>query len=132
MADLTISTITVPNSQGDGSYTAGEAIAAGEVVYFDETTGKVFLAKCDDANRIGAIGFAVNTAAINQSVAVNASQVMTVNSAAISTLYFLSTTAGKIFLESDLSSTNYKVIMAIGSLVTALTPRIWGTGIQKP
>jgi hypothetical protein len=133
MAILSITSITVPSPAGDGQYVAGEAIAAGEVVYLDDELNKVFLAQCDVVADATVLGFAVNSAALGQSVSINESQVMTINAAATaSTLYFLSTTPGKLFLETDLVSTNGKSLVCVASDTSTLVPRIWNTGLLVP
>jgi len=135
MAELVITSCTVPLPLRAEFGTAGEAIDDGEVVYL-KSDGNLWLAKSGGTlAEAAAIGFAVGSAVAGQALFYNETQVMTINAvAAVSVLYFLASTPGKIELESDLAAggLEYKTLLATGSSTTTLIPKIWPTGVLKP
>ena len=79
---------------------AGEAIDAGEVVYLDPTTAKFLLADASTAPLARAVGIAVNSGIVNQTITVLVSGLLDVGDAltaeAVDEILELSDTAGKI------------------------------------
>lgn len=88
-------------------FTAGEAISAGEWVYIDIGDGKVYLADATDVEKL-ATGIALSTAAQNDSVAVQSSGEISLNSLTAGMRYYLSgdTPGAQIGTKPD-TSTQY-------------------------
>lgn len=147
MADQTITPADVSQVSPTPSlvwYVAGEAIDAGEAFYSDATDtvngkGKAKLARCNGtAEEADVEGFALNSAAAGQPVAghsttagaPSANKLLNVTSAAVGQSYVLSTTPGKVMLESDLATGNYVTYLATGATATRYSVAITATGIQ--
>lgn len=118
------------------TYTAGAAIAAGDIVYYDSTNNNVKLAQCDGtAAEAAAIGVALNAAATGQpvQVALSGSEV-TMGAAVYSAAgvsCFLSTSAGKT-MNTLPAITNYVTYIGWSLGTTSLKLAIHASGIQSP
>jgi hypothetical protein len=120
MADLTITPSAVSPVLVWKQLTlpAGEVIDAGEVVYIDPTTAKFLLADASVAGTARAIGIAVNSGIVGQTITVVVSGLVDLGNAltaeAIDEILELSDTAGKI--DDNLGGTVQK---AVGRVVPA-------------
>lgn len=109
--------------------TAGVAIAAGEVVYLNASTGLLGLADADaSAAAAAAIGIAVNSAAVGQPVKVLYEGTITNTGAIIKQgqTYVLANVAGDIAeAVSDLTEdTSYVTSLGIGQTTTSIKIKI--------
>lgn len=134
MTDLTI---TATNVVGDGSGkraqgTAGEAITAGQAVYFDTTVNKWKLADSDSATAAAktAGGIALNGAALNQPVTVQVEGDVTIGATLTKgTAYYLSETAGGIQPAADLGAGENVCQLGIAKSTSVLAVRIVAPGV---
>ena len=135
MTDLVITATSVV---GDGSGkraqgTAGEAITAGQVVYFDTTVNKWKLADSDSATAAAktAGGIALNGAALNQPVTVQVDGDVTIGATLVAgTAYYLSETAGGIQPAADLGAGENVCQLGIATSTTVLAVRIVAPGVS--
>ena len=107
MANLTITAANV--IQGSGAVTstgiAGVAVTAGQSVYLDTTDSKYKLADADATASVNESAIALHAAAADQPLTVQTGGTLAIGATiAIGSAYYVSTTAGSICLESDLSS----------------------------
>jgi hypothetical protein len=109
---------------------AGEAITAGQVVYFDTSVNKWKLADNNLAT-LGATkagGIALNGASLNQPVDVQTSGDITIGGTLVAgSAYYLSATAGAICPFADLVTTNSVCELGLAKSATVLS-----LGIQFP
>lgn len=134
MTDLTITATSVV---GDGSGkraqgTAGEAITAGQAVYFDTTVNKWKLADSDSATAAAktAGGIALNGAALNQPVTVQVEGDVTIGATLTKgTAYYLSETAGGIQPAADLGAGENVCQLGIAKSTSVLAVRIVAPGV---
>lgn len=134
MTDLTITAASVV---GDGSGkraqgTAGEAITAGQAVYFDTTVNKWKLADSDSATAAAktAGGIALNGAALNQPVTVQVEGDVTIGATLTrGTAYYLSETAGGIQPAADLGAGENVCQLGIAKSTSVLAVRIVAPGV---
>lgn len=134
MVDLTVTAASVlPGSnaavvQG----TAGEAIAAGKVVYQSSTTKKWMLADNDSATAEAKVpqGIALNGAALNQPVSVQKSGDITIGATLTpGTAYYLSSTAGGICPVADVAIGDNVVLLGLAKSSTVLALDIQVSGV---
>jgi len=108
MADLTITAGNVlftTGTKADG--VAGAAITAGQALYLDSTTTTLKLAQSDGtAAEVAAVGIALNAAGSGQTVvyAQNGSVINIGATTAKSTTYHVSTAAGGVAPQADVST----------------------------
>jgi|TARA_Y100000034_G_scaffold80618_1_gene96723 hypothetical protein len=120
MAVLTITDSDVAYASGGSQthYEAGEVIDAGEVCYIKAADGKAYLAinNVDDASAT-VKGFAVSSALkIGQFVSLSfGASIISVTSSTAGVPYYLASTAGKIFLESDIATGHRVCQVAVGA-----------------
>jgi hypothetical protein len=132
MADLTITAANVAkgtNAAVTSTYLAGASITAGQAVYLDTTTSTMKLADADALASSEAFGVALNSAATGQPIAVQRSGSITIGATvATGVAYYVSTTAGGICLESDLSTGDFPHFLgfATSTTVIALDPKACG------
>lgn len=132
MADLSITAANVAkgaNAAVVSSYLAGASITAGQSVYLDATTGTIKLADADALASSDAVGVALNNAASGQPIVYQRSGNITIGATvAVGVAYYVSTTAGGICLESDLSTGDFPHFLgfATSTTVIALNPRACG------
>lgn len=134
MADLSITAGSVV--PGSGSIrrrgVAGEAIAAGQMVYLDPADGTYKLADCDSATAAARspAGIAVNSAGDGQPVTLVESGDVTLGSVLTAgTAYFLSGTAGGIAPVADLLTGDYPVIVGIARSASVLRIGLLESGV---
>jgi hypothetical protein len=134
MANLPITAADVGASTatGDGAVQAGEAIDAGEAIYIKASDNMAYLTDASDLTKVGFVGIAVNSAAAGQIVHYATGLVTVTTGVVVATFYFVSSTPGKLCLESDLVTDDYKVLAAVGTVVTQLNIRPWSTTTQVP
>ena len=138
MAEYAITSITVPNPLTINAPTvaAGEAIAAGQLLYIKAADDKAYLAyNTATAAEADVVGFALHAAALDQPVKYGFTQVMTINTGlAVSTYYFLASTPGAMELETDVAAGDleYKTLVAFATSATTLVPSITASGVTKP
>lgn len=132
MADLTITAASVAkgtNASVVSSYLAGASITAGQSVYLDSVTNTIKLADADALASSAAVGVALNNAASGQPIVYQRSGNITIGSTvAVGVAYYVSTTAGGICLESDLSTGDFPHFLgfATSTTVIALDPKACG------
>lgn len=134
MTDLTITaTSVVGDGSGKRTYgTAGEAITAGQAVYFDTTVNKWKLADSDSATVAAktAGGIALNGAALNQPVTVQVEGDVTIGATLTKgTAYYLSETAGGIQPAADLTTGENVCQLGIAKSTSVLAVRIVAPGV---
>jgi len=136
MADITITASNVSAGSGASKETgvAGVAINAGQWVYLVASTRKLGLADADNLESSQTVGIAVNSAAAaDQPVQyVTAGDVNVGSVATIGTIYVIGTTAGKAFLTSDLTSTDYVSVCGYGKTASVITVARVNTSLQVP
>jgi hypothetical protein len=134
MTDLTITATSVVGD-GDGKRaqgTAGEAITAGQAVYFDTTVNKWKLADSDSATVAAktAGGIALNGAALNQPLTVQVEGDVTIGATLTKgTAYYLSETAGGIQPAADLGEGENVCQLGIAKSTSVLAVRIIAPGV---
>jgi hypothetical protein len=132
MASITITAANVVagSNATRAAGSAGEAITAGQVVYFDASVNKWRLADNNLAT-LGATkagGIALNAASLNQPVDVQTSGDITIGGTLVAgTAYYLAATAGAICPFADLVSTNTVCELGLAKSATVLS-----LGIQFP
>lgn len=134
MADLTITTTSVKKEAGaDVDHgTAGETIAAGKAVYFDETTDKYMLSDSNSATAAArtSIGVALNGAANNQTIAVATKGPITIGATLTpGVAYYLSDTPGGICPVADVGSGEYSTVMGLATSASVLDLKIASSGV---
>lgn len=112
--------------------TVGEAVSHGDVGRFNSIDNRYYLADCTSEENAKAKGFFLSSAsaggvAIWMEGDISLGAIMT-----IGTSYFLSATPGKICLESDLVTGNFKTTLGIASSTSVLPLKINASGVQKP
>lgn len=132
MADLTITAASVAagtNASKVSSYLAGASITAGDSVYLDASDNTIKLADADALASSAAFGIALNSASAGQPITVQRSGNITIGATVVTgKAYYVSTTAGKICLESDLSTGDFPHFLgfATSTTVIALDPKACG------
>ena len=132
MADLTITAASVvPGTDASvKGGRAGEAIAAGKVVYLDSATKTWKLADNDAvlAESHKAVGIALNGASLNQPIDVQISGSITIGATLVAgTDYYLSATPGGICPRSDLGAGKAVCLIGLAASTTVLN-----VGIEFP
>ena len=126
MADLVITASQVLKGADAivQTYTAGEAITAGETVYLVTTTNKVLRTDADVAASAVVLGIALNDASADGApVTVQRSGTITLGAGAAPAAgqtYVASVAAGKIALESDLLAGDFVTVIGIGDGASGL------------
>lgn len=132
MSDISITAASVVAGSDDIEYgvNAAEAVSAGKVVY-KTAAGKWALADSDAAASLHAAkGIALNTAALNQPLAVQKSGPITIGATlAAGTAYYLSNTAGGICPLADVGTGEEVVLLGLASSTTVLNLDIQKTGV---
>mgnify|MGYP000926634326 FL=1 len=132
MADLTITAASVAagtNASKVSSYLAGADITAGQAVYLDTSTSTMKLADADTLAASAAFGVALNSASTGQPITVQKQGNITIGATVVTgKAYYVSTTAGAICLESDLSTGDFPHFLgfATSTTVIALDPKACG------
>lgn len=132
MADLTITAASVAagtNASKASSYLAGADITAGQAVYLDTSTSTMKLADADTLAASAAFGVALNSASTGQPITVQKQGNITIGATVVTgKAYYVSTTAGAICLESDLSTGDFPHFLgfATSTTVIALDPKACG------
>lgn len=125
MTDITITPANVVSGSNASiaSGTAGAAIAAGDVVYLASASKKWLLADADSttAEARKAIGFALNTATLNQPVSVQIGGDITLGGVLTAgTSYFLSDEPGKACPVADLATGDYVCLLGLAKSTSVL------------
>lgn len=138
MANLTITAANVvPGLNADikqGSL-AGVSITAGQVVYLNDTTKKWDLADNNGASALirTAKGIALNSAAVNQPVAVQVGgQIAIGATVVVGTTYYLSDSPGAIGVAADNVTGEYVTIIGVAVSATTIALDISNTGVAVP
>lgn len=134
MADLIITAANVIAGEGAKieSGTAGEAITAGQVVYWDSTNSVYSLADCDSATAAlrSPRGIALNGAATGQPIDVATKGPVTIGATLTAGVaYYLSGTAGGIAPVADLATGDYPTIIGIATSTSVLDVLIHESGV---
>jgi hypothetical protein len=135
MADYTITASNVVTSlTGRSSGIAGEAIAAGQLLYIKAADSKLYLAQADGATAAEAVvvGMALNSAAAGQPVFYQSSGAITVGAvfAAAGQVLILAQTAGKCCDAADITTGDYLTIVGYSSSTVAAVLDITATGLE--
>jgi len=132
MADLTITAANVLSGKRPGlkSGNAGEALAAGKVVYLDAVTNTYKLADSNGAPALRAVeGIAMNGAATGQPVVVQTDGDITIGATlAPGVAYYLSDTPGGICPAADVGTGEYVVLLGLAKSTTVLGLDIQASG----
>lgn len=134
MANLTVTASSVVPSADAGIArgTAGASITAGQSVYLDTTDDTWKLADADAAASVNEAGIALHAAATGQPIAVQQSGTLNIGATvAIGTAYYVSTTAGSICLESDLSSGDFPFLLGYATAASTITMFRRNFGVAK-
>jgi hypothetical protein len=133
MADISITAANVVAGSGASTTqgTAGETIAAGKTVVFDEAAKKWKLA---DSNGVAAIrvpqGIALNGASLNQPLNVVKSGPVTIGATLTpGVAYYQSDTPGGICPVADVGSGEYATIVGMATSATVLDVDIQASGV---
>lgn len=136
MADLSITAANVVAGSGAKKVTgtAGAAITAGQVVYYDSTTSTYKLADTDSATAAvrSPAGIALNGASANQPVTVLTSGPVTIGATvAVGDVYYLSGTAGGLAPFADVAAGDYPCVIGICTSTSVLNVKILEAGAVK-
>lgn len=134
MTDLSITATSVVAGSGAKvrNGTAGAAITAGQVVYYDSTTGTYKLADADSATAAvrSPAGIALNGASSGQPLAVLESGLITPGATMVAgTSYYLSKVAGGIAPVADIASGGYATFLGIATSTTVLKVNMTESGV---
>ena len=134
MANLTITAANV--IQGSGAVTstgiAGVAVTAGQSVYLDTTDSKYKLADADASASVNESAIALHAAAADQPLTVQTGGTLAIGATiAIGSAYYVSTTAGSICLESDLSSGDFPYLLGYATAAGTITMFRKNFGVAK-
>lgn len=131
MAALVITAANVDAGDGEiGHGLAGEAITAGQAVYFDRATQTYKLADANTAAAARVAGIAVCNAAAGQIVAFQGGGSYTVGATLVKgTVYFLAPVPGAIGAAAEVLSGDYVTILGVASSTTVMALAIHATGI---
>lgn len=134
MADLTITPANVVSGSGARmapEAVAGETITAGKAVYKSSTTHKWMLADSNSATAEARVpdGIALNGAALNQPLAVQASGPITIGATLTAgTDYWTSDTPGGLCPRADIGSGEYATLVGVATSTSVLNIDIQATG----
>lgn len=122
MADIALTSAVYLSGAAPLAFNAGAAIAATDVVYFDDSSGSGKLADADVLASSYVSGVALNASASGNPVNVaGAGTRITVNAVLTKGVaYYASTTAGKICPFADLTSGKYISLVGIAESTTVL------------
>lgn len=134
MVDLTITAASVVAGAGaiDDEGTAGEAITAGQVVYYDRSTRSYKLADGNSATAAvrSPTGIALNGAAAGQPLGVLREGPVTIGAVLTAGVaYYLSATPGGICPVADLAIGVYPTIVGIATSTTVLDVKLHESGV---
>ena len=134
MADLSITATAVVAGSGADRITgvAGAAIAAGQVLYEDTTTGTWKLADNNSATAAVRVpqGIALNGAASGQPLAILRGGPLTINAVLTAGVaYYLSDTPGGICPVDDLASGEYPSIIGIATSTSTIEVKFQSSGV---
>lgn len=126
MTDISITAASVlPGSNAKVTHgVAGASVTAGQVVYYDDTTGKWKLADTDSATAAvrNGKGIALNAAGDGQPLAVQTDGDITIGATILAGVaYYLSGTPGGICPIADVAAGDYPLIVGIGKTTSAMT-----------
>lgn len=135
MADLVITATSVVAGVGAKTTegTAGEAITAGQVVYYDSTARTYKLADCNSGTAAARIpaGIALNGAAANQPVEIVTEGPVTIGATVTAGVgYYLSATAGGICPVADLTTGCYPSFLGFATSASVLNVEIVQAGVS--
>lgn len=134
MADITVTAANVVagsnSSVAHGA--AGETIAQGKTVVFDDTVKKWKLADSNTATAALRVpqGISLNSAALNQPLAVHKSGDITIGATLTAGVtYYQSDTPGGICPVADVGSGEYATVIGIAKSTTVLAVNIQASGV---
>ena len=133
MADLTVTAASVLSGSGAKLRygTAGAALTAGQVVYYDTSTTSYKLADNDSATAAvrSPVGIALHAAGSGQPITVQTAGPITIGATtAVGVVYCLSSTAGGICPSADIAAGDYNSILGIGTSTTVINLNIQEAG----
>lgn len=134
MVDVTVTAANVAVGAGavTATYLAGAAINAGQLVYYDATTGTVKLADADVAASAEAIGMAVSESAgaTGQYVTVVTRGYVTMNAGLTKGVtYYVSPTAGGVAPFADVQAGDYITVIGTAVSTASLYINPFATGV---
>ena len=134
MADLTITAANVkPGTTAvttTGTY--GETVTAGMAVYKSSSDSLWYKAECDSTTaKAAAVGIALNGGSVNRPGTIITKGDCSIGATvAVGRVYVVSATAGGIAPTTDLASTNYVTVLAVGTSTATLNVSINASGAQ--
>ena len=134
MADLTItsSAVVAGSTATIERGTTAVAVTAGQVLYYDSTTGKYGL--CDVNSATAAVrvprGIALHAAAANQPIALVTKGPVTIGATILAGVaYYASGTPGGIRPVADNATGDYSAVLGMGASTTVLNVDIQSPGV---
>jgi hypothetical protein len=136
MANLTITAANVvaDSNASRENGVAGEAIAAGQAVYYASATRKWMLADSNSATAEArkATGIALNTSALNQPLGILKSGDLTVGAVLMAgATYWLSDTPGAICPDADVGAGEYACLLGIAKSTSVLAVAIQFPNVSR-
>lgn len=139
MANLTQTAANVKHGGGAGALTtreriAGESITQGMPYYISTADNKAYKAIANDGSaKADARGIALTPASANGAFTGGEDGLINIGATlAVGTSYYVSTTAGSIWLESDLATGHFTTFLGIAISTSVLDLNINASGVQKP
>jgi len=134
MADLTITAAQVQPGAGSSHTpgTLGETLVAGDLVYLKAADSRLWKTDADAAASAAAVGIMLCGGAAGQIGAYQSAGTLTIGagaSVAQGQTYVVSGNAGKIAVESDLTTDDYVTILGVGNDADGIELDINVTGI---
>jgi hypothetical protein len=129
---LTASAIVAGSNATRDAGIAGETVAAGQPIYLSSTTNKWMLADTNSATAEARVakGIALNSASLNQPVAVIKDGDLTVGAVLTKGVgYYLGGTAGTIVPVADLTTGDYTCFLGIAKSTSVLAVKIQNAGV---
>lgn len=131
MADLTVTPANVIKADGavTATETAGETIAAGQVLY-RHTDSKLYKALADTAPHAAAVGVALNAATVNQPCTyISSGPYACGATVAVGAFYGVTDTAGGLALLSERATADFVTVVGYGLTTSTLQIAIAKTGL---
>lgn len=135
MADITITATSVVAGTDADIYqgVAGETTTAGQAVYLDYLTNRLFLADANASEGAAEVkGVALHGASAGQPLRVQTAGGITIGGTTVeSTIYIASGTAGGIAPAVDLASGWYTTVIGVGGLTNTLKLSVFPSRSKK-
>ena len=110
--------------------TAGETIVAGDVLYLKAADSELYKAINTSAAAAAAVGIALDGGGNGQPITYQGAGVINPGgTVAAGVTYCVSGTAGKIALDSDITSTMFKTVLGVGTTTSLIKMGIIASGV---